>query len=1042
MVPGGAVLRAIVGVSLQFRFLVAAAAAVLAILGALRLSDAPLNTLPEFSEPTIEIQTEALGLSAEEVEDLITVNMEEILSGIAWVRTIRSKSIPGLSSTLLIFESGTNLLQARQLVQERLNTAYALPNVSKPPIMLQPLSTTSRAMLIGLSSKEISLTELSVLTRWTVVPKLLGVPGVANVAVWGLRSRQLQVQVDPHQLLAAGVTLDQIIETAGDSLWVSPLSFLEASTAGTGGWIDTPNQRLAIQHVQPIVSAKELAEVPIADSALRLGDVTQVVEDHPPLIGDAMINSEPGLLLVVEQFRATDVHELVQGVDAALQELSRGMPSIDIDASVFRATTFLDAATRNLGTAVVAGIGLAVVVLGVWFLSWRPALVGLAAITLSLLTAGLLLSLREAPIDTISLAGVVTALAVIISHVVIQLEIIMRRLRSSAGEARGDSADTVVLRASSEVSDPLVFTVLIVLVTVAPILLVGGPAGAFLSAPAVSYLMALVASAAIAVTVTPVLASVVLGNAVRGPREIRPAEWVRRNYRATLSRVLDEPRYAFAAAAVLTVVALALPPFMNWSPQPDFRERDVRISWDAAPGTSLPEMRRIITRASQELRSIAGVRSVAAHIGRAITGDQVIGVESGQLWVGIDRDADYDATLADIRETVRGYPGMVGEVESYLANRTNEAFSAEGDQIVVRVEGPDRQVLRSEAEKVAESLSRLAGIVDLRIDAEIESPHVVIKVDLAAAGRVGLKPGDVRRAAATIFAGLEVGNIYDQQKVFEVVVWGVPESRQSITALRELLIDTPNGGHVRLTDVADVEVQPTPQYIHREGIAQYVDIRAGLAGRNAEAVASEITAKLRSLEFPLEYHAVLLRDRAQRQIARSDFLVAGLAVAAAIYLLLHACFQSWRVASLFCLALPTALSGGVLAIAAMGGTVHLGSVAGLLAILSFAACHGIAIVRKYQRLEFDEGFARQQAVRDGSGPFVASAIGTAAAFLPALAMGGAPGLEIVHPMAAVLIAGLVTSGAAFLFVLPPLYLRFASQRFEIRLQRSVQHAAS
>ncbi len=357
-------LRQILAFSLQFRSLVVVLAAALMVFGVSRLRDAPVDVLPEFKAPMVEIQAEALGLSATEVEELVTVNLEEILASTAWLESISSKSLPGFSSVLLVFEPGTDLMEARQLVQERLTMAYALPNVSKPPVMLQPLSTANRSMVVGLSSKDVSLIDMSVLARWTIAPKLLGVPGVANVAIWGQRSRQLQVQVDPKHLQAAGVTLDQVVETAGGALWVSPLSFLEASTLGTGGWIDTPNQRLAIQHRQPIVLPGDLAEVAFADKPLRLKDVANVVEEHPPLIGDAIVDGRPGLLLVVERLPNSDPLQVVDGVEGALDELRQGLPGIEIDTSIFRSDTFIETSVENLGVAAAIGGVLLIAALG------------------------------------------------------------------------------------------------------------------------------------------------------------------------------------------------------------------------------------------------------------------------------------------------------------------------------------------------------------------------------------------------------------------------------------------------------------------------------------------------------------------------------------------------------------------------------------------------------------------------------------------------------------------------------------------------------
>jgi multidrug efflux pump subunit AcrB len=324
---------------MKLRFLVVILAAILLVFGFMQLRQMPVNVFPEIDPPYVEVQTEALGLSAEEVEAFITVPMEaDLLNGVAWLDQIYSESVAGLSSILLIFEPGTDPIRARQMVQERLTQAHALPNVSQPPVMMQPLSSTNRAMMVGLSSDELSLIEMGVLSRWNIKPRLLGVPGVANVAIWGQRERQLQVQVDPQKLHENGVSLQQIIETTGEALWVSPLSYLEASSPGTAGWIDTPNQRLSVRHVLPITSADDLARVAVVDKEnLLLGDVTTVVEDHQPLIGDAALADGPGLILVIEKFPGANTLEVTSGVEKALADLQPGLQGMEIDTSLFRA---------------------------------------------------------------------------------------------------------------------------------------------------------------------------------------------------------------------------------------------------------------------------------------------------------------------------------------------------------------------------------------------------------------------------------------------------------------------------------------------------------------------------------------------------------------------------------------------------------------------------------------------------------------------------------------------------------------------------------
>lgn len=1024
-------LRWVVGFSLQFRSLVLVGALALMVLGVYRLRDAPVDALPEFSAPVIQIQTEALGLSAAETENLVTLNLEEILTSVSWLKTIRSTSMTGLSSILLVFEPGTDVMRARQLVQERLNLAHAMPNVSKTPVMLQPLSTTSRAMIIGLSPKDVSLIDASVLARWTMTPKLLGVPGVANVSVWGLRSRQLHVQVDPRRLRDKGVTLNQVVKTAGDAMWVSPLSFLEASTPGAGGWIDTPNQRLGIQHIQPITSPDELAKVAVADKSLRLGDVATVVEAHPPLIGDAIINSQPGLLLVIEKFPHANPREVVRDVNAALNELRHGLPGIEIDTSIFQVTSFVDLSLYNLGNALLIAAGLLVLVLGAWSFTWRAALVSIVAIVLSLVVAAFVLYLRGVTFNTMVLVGFAIALAAVIDDAVVDIENIMRRLRQHRSQGSDRSTAEIIFEACIETRGPMVYATLILVLAVTPLFLLSGPLGAFLSPLAVSFVLALLASMVVAMTVTPALAMVFLRGASLDHREPPLVRWCQRRYGAALARIVGAPRAAFLIAGVVILAGVVALPLMSWSLLPSFKERDVRISWKAAPGTSLPEMRRIMTQAADELRQIPGIRNVATHIGRAITGDQVVDVESAQLWVSIAPNADHGATLVAIRQAVQAYPGFDGDVQTYLTDKVKEILTRSGEPIVVRIQGPEREVLRREAERVAQILSAIPGLVNPRVEGPVETPHVQVKVDLAAAGRVGLKPGDVRRAVATFFAGLEVGNLYEQQKVFEVVVWGAPGSRQSLTNIRELLIDTPDDDHVRLADVADVRVVPTPAVIEREGVSRRIHVRADVAGRDVGAVAKDVRERLQKVEFPLEYHPVVVGDYEERQAAHWGTLIAALAAAIGIYLLLQACIQSWRLASLIFVSLLAPLAGGVLATLVAGGSVLLGSLAGGLAVLAIAVRNGILLINRYQGLEREEreAFGPGLVLRGASerlGPILTSATAVGFAVVPFVFLGDIAGLEILHPMAVAVLGGLVVSAIMSLFVIPALYLRLAS----------------
>jgi CzcA family heavy metal efflux pump len=1028
-------MRWIIGASLRFRLLVVVIAAAMVVVGVSELRGMPVDVFPEFAPPVVEIQTEAVGLTALEVEELLTVPLEEALVGAGDLDVMRSKSVTALSSIQLTFKRGTDILRARQFVEERITNLFGpfgLPKVSKPPFLLPPLSATSRAMVIGLSSDELSLIQMSVLTRWTIKPKLMGVPGVANVAVWGQRERQLQVRVDPGRLRGRRVALDQVVQSTGDALWVSPLSFLKASTPGTGGWIDTPNQRLGVRHVLPISSAADLARVAIEGVPLRLGDVGEVVEAHPPLIGDAVVDGRPGLLLVVEKFPGANTLEVTRGVEEALDSLAPGLPGVEIETSIFRAASFIELSIDNLRRALLVGALLVLVILGALLFEWRAALISFLAIPLSLLAAALVLYLRGETMNVMVLAGLLVALAVVIDDAIVDVENIGRRLRQQRRRGSEKSSAAIVLEASLELRRMLGYATLIVLLAVLPLFFLGGLSGAFIEPLALSYALALLASMLIALTVTPALCLLLLAKAPLQRRRSPLLGWLQRGYALLLARVLQRPRPAFLAAGLGVLGALALWPFLGQSSLlPSFKEPDLRVQWQAAPGTSQPEMSRIIARASRELGTIPGVRHLGAHLGRAVTGDQVVGIDSSQLWASLDPKADQEATLAAIQETVDGYPGLHGDVQTYHQETVREVLTGASDALVVRIYGPQLDVLRQKAAEVKQALSGIDGLHDLRTEPQVDEAHVRITVDLAAAGRHGLKPGDIRRAAAAFVAGITAGSLFEAQKVFDVVVWATPDTRHSLTSLRQLLIDTPAGGHVRLEDVADVRVTPTPTVINREADSRRLDVLANVHGRDLGSVARDVRHRLKNVTFPLEYHPELLGEYNERQATLNRMLLLAAAAAIGILLLLQAASASWRLATLTLATLPPALAGGMLAALAAGG-ITLGALIGFLAIFAIAARNAITLIGHYQHLQHHENQPLApplilRGAQERLTPILLTATTTALALTPLIISGPNAGQEIAQPMAIVILGGLTTTTLTILLLLPPLYLHHATR---------------
>jgi Cu/Ag efflux pump CusA len=1019
-------IRAIVRASIRFRLLVVGIAAGVMAVGIVQLRDAPADVLPEFTPPYVEIQTEALGLSAEEVEQLITVPLEaDLLNGVQGVEVIRSESVPGLSSIVLVFEEGTDIYRARQLVQEPLTQAHALPNVSKPPTMLQPLSSSSRVLMIGLSSSELSPIEKSVIARWTLRPRLMGVPGVANVAIWGMRDQQIQVQVDPERLRDRNVRLRQVISTAGNAQVASPVSFLEASTPGTGGFIETPQQRLQVRNVlDQIADPEELAKVPMEGTGgrLRLGDAADVKIDHQPLIGDAIVGDGEGLLLVVEKFPGANTIEVTKGVEEALDRLRPGLAGMRTDTSVFRPATFIEEAIGNITTLLIVAGALLALALAAFLFEWRAVLIALVTIPVSLVAAALVLDAAGETFNAISFAGLAVATVVVI-----------------------DEAVAGALDDSHRMRGPLAYATLIALLAVVPVVVMEGRPGAFYEPLAIAYALAVAAAMLVALTLAPALGALLGPGRRRSPLMAAIAP----RCTAALKRVVARPRRALIVAGVLVVAALALVPLLGISPIPSFKDRDVLVRLDGDPGTSNPRMTRITTAVSRELRAIPGVDNVGAHVGRAVTGDQIVDVNSSAVWVSVDPDADYDATVSSIESAVEDVPGVQSDVASYSTQKIRDAgalddgdnpnrgdgigvLTGSGRPLVVRVYGQDLDVLRRHAARVRRMVARVDGVVDPRIERPTTQPTVEIEVDLDRARGFAIKPGDVRRAEAALLQGIQVGSVFERQKVFDVIVQGVPETRTSVASVRDLLLDRPGGGHVRLGQVADVRLAETPISIERESVSRRLDIEAEVSGRSLETVAGDVEDRLADMRFPLEYHAAVLTESTGEELAGAEVLGFTVAAAVAAFLLMQAAFGSWRLAALAFLTLPVALTGGVPAAAIDGAELSLGSLLAFLALLALAVRTSIPMLRRFQELEREgESFGPalvERGVRERLTPILTSAAGIALVMLPFVVAGSAPGLEIVHPMAVAVLGGLVTATAVSLFLLPMLYLRFAVAR--------------
>jgi Cu/Ag efflux pump CusA len=1032
--------------------LLIALAAGIMVAGILQIARMPVDVLPETTPVTVDVQTEAAGLSAPEVESLVTVPLQKnLLEGVLGVTDVTSDSIEGLSDIELHFAPGTGLYHARQLVQERLTGAFVLPNVSKPPVMLQPVSSTSDVMLVGLSSKTLDPIDLSVLARWTIVPRLLALQGVANVSTFGQADQQLQVLVDPAKLAAHHVSVAQIIETAGDAQLVSPLSYLQQSTPGTGGFLEGPDQRINIQPVLPFGTPKNMAELPVTDApaGLRLGDVATIVRGSPPLIGNGQINGAPGLVLQVQKAPGANVLVVSSAIDQALASLHQGLPGVTFSTSLFRDDTYLHSSLGNVRTAlIIAGILMVIALLVLLLLGLRLILAALVGVAVSYVAATALLSLLGYSFNALLTLGLLLALGFVVTEAAGAAQAIASRLAAArsdgnaSGAGAGADADGrsrtalavgLVTGACGDVRGALAAGGVATLACIVPLLIASGLTATFLRPMAAAFALAVLVSMIIAVTITPAVAVGLLalpggrpGGLLGGRLTAVPGRLDGWRGRA-LTALSAAPRSAVACVAACAVAGIAALAglFFVHPAQPTFNDRELVVHLTGPPGMSLTELNRMAGLQTAELRALPSVAGVAATLGRAVTSNQIVNVNSGDLWVTLKPSAAYAQAVAAVGAIAGGTPGLTGTVSTYESDGMAGVLESGPATVTTRIYGLDYGELAKLATGLQTTIGHLPGVTGASVAQPVNQPTLDITVNLDAAARADISPGDVRREAGTLLSGLTVGNYFENQAVFDVVVWGTPAVRASISSVENLLLDTNNGGHVRLGQLASVSTQPQPVGIPQEAMARYVDITATVSGGSAGAVSAAISAKLAAMSFPSEYHAELVTGNgaAGNGLSPNGSAVAGtsrftlisyvIAALAAIVLIFQAATGSWRLAALSFAALPVCLSGAAGVTFATGSGNALAAAAGLLAVFALAARQLIGVAAR----------ARSAAGSTAGGALeiLTPALVTAVALAPFITMGDVPGMELLHTAAAVILGGLVTTALVSLFAAPVLF---------------------
>ncbi len=1014
-------IKALLEACLKGRFIVAAVALLLLVAGYMAARGAPIDAFPEFAPPLVEVQTEAAGLSSVEVEQLVTAPLEGALAGTSFSTTVRSRSVLGLSSVVTLFEPGTDLFVARQLVQERIARVLPLlPATVSSPVVLAPVSSTSRMLKIGLTSSSLSQTDLTDLAYWVVRPRLMSIAGVANVAVWGAREREYTVRIDPVRLEAAGLTMDETTRALQGALTPLP-----------GGYIDGPLQRFSVQHVPTAASLSAIAELPVIARnglVIRVRDVASVEDHYPPPIGDAVVNDQPGLLLIVEKQPWGNTQQMTRQIDEELSALTPQLPNVEVDATIFRPASFIERSISNLETAMLIGCALVIAVLFLFLWSWRTALISALAIPLSLGVAMLVLRASGVTLNTMILAGLVIALGEVVDDAIIDVENIQKRLRENQILGTPRPILRVALDASLEVRSAVVYATAIVILVFLPVWFLEGVSGAFFRPLAMAYALAVLASLAVALTVTPALCLIFLPATLTEQRRSPLLRWLELRYERLLPRALAVPRIwiGLGAASVL----LSAMGFLGLKAAllPEFRENDFLMHWVAQPGTSLTALQRTALRVSPELRAIPGVQSFGAHLGRAEAADEVVGPNFGELWIHVDPSANHEHAADAVRQTIARYPGLRRDVETYLRERIDEVIAGSSGAIVVRISGPDLAALRQAANDLAERIRGVPDVASVRVEQQSLVPELRVE-PTAEAPALGFLPGDIRRAVTLLVRGERVGEIIRQGRSVPVVVRGPGEVREDLSELARTPMVAASGARARLRDVATLTLAPTPNMVPHEDGERRIDVAVSIHGA-LDVAAKAIEEVVTSAPLPAGHHADVLGEWRERERANVRLSWLSLVAFALVILVLYSDLGSHRRTALVALSLPFALVGGVGAAWLTGGVLSLGSLVGLVTVLGIASRNGILLVSHYRHLEengmpFGQSLIIQGTV-DRLGPIVMTALATGLALVPLVVAGHKPGHEIEHPMAVVILGGLVSSTLMNLIIMPALYARYGA----------------
>ncbi len=1031
-------LKALVHFSLRYRAVVITLACVLLGYGLYITANAKLDVFPNFVQPQVTIQTECPGLAPEQVELLVTVPLETTINGLGEMESLRSESIEGLSIITVVFKEDTDVFRARQMLSEQIGeVASTLPTTVKSPKMTPLTSSTMDLLKIGLVSDRMTPMQLRTFADWTLKPRVLSVPGVAKASVFGGEVRQLQIQVLPDRLLAYNLALPDVLAAA------------RVSTGVMGaGFIETRNQRVTLQTEGETLTAAVLGDVVVAHTngfPVRLKDIARVVEAGEPKYGDTRIQGRPGVLLTMSSQYGANTMDVTKSLEAALDEMKPVFEKegITIYPRLHRPATFIENALTNMDHSLLLGAILVTVVLFLMLGSVRTACISLAAIPLSLLTAVIVMQKLGVTVNTLTLGGLAIALGEVVDDSIIDVENILRRLRENRTLIEPRPVFDVVLDASLEVRRAVVFATFVVVLIFVPVLTLTGLEGSFYAPLALSYILAILASLLVALTLTPALSYALFGKGVRQATEPRLQRWMKAGYGRMLAFISLWPRTIIATVIIVCLATLFCLPLGGGDFLPDFREGHFVIPALMAPGTSLPEMLRVGERVSAELLKNKNIATVSQQAGRAELGEDPWGPNRCEFHVELKPGLSGEETemmTDEIRKILQQFPGVTFEVTTFLGDRIGETITGEPEPVVVNIFGDNLDVLDAKAREVAAVLNSVPGHADVKVKSVAGAPRISIQLRPDRLTQFGFRPAEVLEAIQTAYQGQVVTEMHRGNQTIGVAVILDPARREDPETIGSLLLANAGGNHMPLAELADINLTSGRPSILHDGARRRQAVTCRTSGRDVTSFVTEAKkAVAAKVTFPGGTYVAFGGAAEASAKAQRNLLLHSAIAGVGILLLLSVVFHDWRNFLLVLANVPFALAGGALALWVTHlldpgeSALTIGSLVGFVTLFGITTRNSIMMISHYDHLVTNEGmtWGAETAMRGASErlmPILMTATVTGLGLLPLAIGSGEAGREIEGPMAIVILGGLITSTALNLLVLPTLALRYG--RFE------------